>query len=251
MPLWHLKDREVRGYLWDRSNTSLQEVVRASAVLEGASPRWMDVDTVMWDRTSPRQPSSLRRVMEYLTDLTPPKYPFAVDAALAAAGAATYTANCASCHDANGARAGAPIPLGEIGTDRARADAWFERSAEALNAYGEGHDWKFSRFRKSPSGYVAPPLDGVWLNAPYLHNGSVPTLADLLEAPADRPRQFWRGYDVYDQTRGGFVSDGADARRLGTPLDVAQPGNGNGGHTYGTTLPANEKRALLEYLKTR
>ena len=91
----------------------------------------------------------------------------------------------------------------------------------------------------------------MWLNAPYLHNGSVPTLGDLLEPPANRPTRFWRGYDVYDQARGGFISDGPDARRLGMPLDVTQPGNGNGGHTYGTTLSANEKRALIEYLKTR
>jgi len=251
MPLWHLKNREAQGYLWDRSNTSLREVVRASAVLEGASTRWMDVDTVMWDRTNPRQPSSLRRVMEYLNDLTPPKYPFAVDATLAAAGAATYAANCASCHDANSTRANAPIPLAETGTDRARLDAWFERSAEAFNAFADGHDWKFSSFRKTSSGYAAPPFDGVWLNAPYLHNGSVPTLSDLLEPPANRPTRFWRGYDVYDQARVGFISDGPDARRLGTLLDVTQPGNGNGGHTYGTTLSTNEKRALIEYLKTR
>jgi cytochrome c peroxidase len=174
-----------------------------------------------------------------------------VDATLAAAGAATYAANCASCHDANSTRANAPIPLAETGTDSARLDAWFERSAEAFNAFADGHDWKFSSFRKTSSGYVASSLDGVWLNAPYLHNGSVPTLSDLLEPPANRPTRFWRGYDVYDQARVGFISDGPDARRLGTLLDVTQPGNGNGGHTYGTTLSANEKRALIEYLKTR
>src|SRR5204863_344298 len=83
---------------------------------------------------------------------------------------------------------------------------------------------------------VAPSLDGVWLNAPYLHNGSVPTLSDLLEPPANRPGRFWRGYDVYDQAGVGFVSDGVDAQRSGTPFDATRPGNGNGGHAYGTTL---------------
>ena len=251
MPLWHLQSREQNGYGWDRSTGSLRDAVRAQAFTEGASTRWMDIDTEMWGRTGARQPSSLRRVLEYLSDLNPPKYPFAIDQALAAAGATTYAATCAQCHDANGLRANAPIPVDEIGTDRSRLDAWTAGSAEALNAFGQGHAWKFSTSRKPSSGYVAPPLDGVWLNAPYLHNGSVPTLTDLLEPPASRPARFWRGYDVYDQARAGFVSDGAEAQRFGTPFDVMQPGNDNGGHTYGTTLSADQKRALIEYLKTR
>jgi len=231
--------------------TSLREVVRSAAVIEGASTRWMDVDTEMWGRSEARQPSSLRRVLEYVSDLKPPNYPFAVDSTLAAAGAMTYAATCAQCHDANGSRANSPIPIAEIGTDRSRLDAWTAGSADAFNAFGDGHDWKFSSSREASSGYVAPPLDGVWLSAPYLHNGSVPTLTDLLEPPANRPTRFWRGYDVYDQARVGFVSDGPDARRLGTLFDVTRPGNGNGGHTYGTTLSAEQKRALVEYLKTR
>ena len=251
MPLWHLQSREAHGYQWDRSMTSLREVVRSAAVIEGASMRWMDIDTEMWGRREARQPSSLRRVLEYLSDLKPPNYPFAVDSTLAAAGAMTYAATCAQCHDANGSRANSPIPIAEIGTDRSRLDAWTAGSAQAFNAFGEGHDWKFSSSREASSGYVAPPLDGVWLSAPYLHNGSVPTLTDLLEPPANRPTRFWRGYDVYDQARVGFVSDGPDARRLGTLFDVTQPGNGNGGHTYGTTLSAEQKRALVEYLKSR
>lgn len=251
MPLWHLKSREANGYQWDRSASSLRDVVRSSAVIEGASRRWMDIDTQMWDRPDATTPSSLRQVLDYLNDLSPPKYPFAVDSNLAAAGAMTYAATCAQCHDANGSRAKAPIPIAEIGTDRSRLDAWTARSADAFNAYGEGHGWKFSTFRKPSDGYVAPSLDGVWLNAPYLHNGSVPTLSDLLEPPANRPMRFWRGDDVYDQTRVGFISDGADAQRSGTLFDATQPGNGNSGHTYGTTLSMDQKRALIEYLKTK
>jgi len=251
MPLWHLESRAGHGYQWDRANTSLREVVRWAALVEGASVQWIDADTQRWDRPDAKQPSSLRRVVEYLGDLKPPAYPFAVDSTQAAAGAATYAATCAQCHDANGTRANTAIPLGEIGTDRSRLDAWTADTADGFNSFGERHAWKFSQFRGPSSGYVAPSLDGVWLNAPYLHNGSVPTLNDLLEPPASRPTRFWRGYDVYDQARAGFISDGPEARRLGTLFDVTQPGNGNGGHTYGTTLSANEKRALIEYLKTR
>ena len=100
------------------------------------------------------------------------------------------------------------------------------------------------------TGYVAAFLDGIWLKAPYLHNGSVPTLRDLLEPAAQRPKVFWRGYDVYDQTKVGFVSDTPAAQRVGTKLDTASKGGGNHGHEFGTTLPAAEKDALVEYLKT-
>jgi len=126
---------------------------------------------------------------------------------------------------------------------------WTANSATAYNAYGNNYSWKFANFRKT-NGYTAVPLDGIWLTGPYLHNGSVPTLADLLEPVAQRPTRFWRGYDLFDAVRVGFVSDGDEAKRIGTLLDVSKPGNSNAGHTYGTTLSAEEKRALLEFLKT-
>jgi hypothetical protein len=249
MPLWNLRRREGTAYHWDGLNTSLREVVQSSAIGDGATTRWVDRDYAKWNETDPRRMSSLRRVMNYIGDLGAPKYPFPIDSALAAAGAGTYKTLCAECHEAGGRRTGSVIPLEEIGTDRHRLDMWTPGAASAYNAYGAGHDWKFSNFRKT-AGYTATPLDGIWLTGPYLHNGSVPTLTDLLEAPENRPKQFWRGYDVYDQQRIGFVTAGPEAERAGTQLDVSRPGNSNVGHTYGTTLTAEEKRALLEYLKT-
>jgi len=249
VPLWNLRRREGTSFHWDGLNTALREVVQSSAIGDGATIKWVDRDYAKWDSTDPKAMSSLRRVMNYIADLKAPKYPLPIDEKLAAAGAATYTALCADCHEMGGKRTGTTIPLAEIGTDRHRLDMWTANSATAYNAYGDGHDWKFSKFRKT-DGYTTMPLDGVWLTAPYLHNGSVPTLADLLEAPDNRPKKFWRGYDVYDPVRMGFVTDGPEARRAGTPLDVALPGNSNAGHTYGTELPADQKRALLEYLKT-
>ena len=77
----------------------------------------------------------------------------------------------------------------------------------------------------------------------------MPTLADPLNPPEQRPRQFWRGYDVFDPNGVGFVSSGAEAERIGILFDTAQPGNSNSGHTFGTQLPAESKRALVEYLK--
>jgi hypothetical protein len=63
--------------------------------------------------------------------------------------------------------------------------------------------------------------------------------------------QFWRGYDVYDQVNVGFVSSGPEAQREGTVYDTSKAGNSNAGHRYGTDLPAESKRALIEYLKTQ
>ena len=94
------------------------------------------------------------------------------------------------------------------------------------------------------------PLDGLWLRAPYLHNGSVPTLRALLW-PETRPQTFYRAYDVYDWENVGFVSSGPDAAREGVPFSTRERGNGNAGHVYGATLDAAAKDALLEYLKTK
>jgi hypothetical protein len=94
------------------------------------------------------------------------------------------------------------------------------------------------------------PLDGIWLRAPYLHNGSVPTLRDLLEPPENRPKEFFRGYDVFDQKKVGFISNVAnEGEHQYFRFDTSLPGNTNTGHVYGTTLTAEEKDAIVEFMK--
>jgi hypothetical protein len=94
------------------------------------------------------------------------------------------------------------------------------------------------------------PHTGLWLRGPYLHNGSVPTLRDMLRPPAERPDLFYRGDDLIDADNGGFIASGAEAERVGERYDTRLPGNDNGGHLYGTELPDDDKEALLAYLKT-
>ncbi|MCA8929479.1 MAG: hypothetical protein KDC18_15550 [Alphaproteobacteria bacterium] len=98
--------------------------------------------------------------------------------------------------------------------------------------------------------YAARPLYGTWAAAPYLHNGSVPTLADLLEKANDRPKEFPLGQRDYDPVRVGFQID-LPRDQWKYTVKTSETGNGNGGHEYGTDLSADDKRALLEYLKTK
>lgn len=251
MPLWNSNRHAGNAYAyhWDGLNTDLREVVLSSAIGDGATMTWVDRDYARWNSTNRRDMSSLRRVQNFISGREPPRYPFAIDRPLAASGASIYATECAACHAAGGARHGTVVPVAEVGTDRHRLDMWTRGSAVAYNAYGEGREWTFSKLRTT-EGYVAVSLDGLWLRSPYLHNGSVPSLTDVLEPVEKRPRRFWRGYDVYDSVKGGFVSDGPEAERQGTQYDVMQPGNSNAGHLYGTTLPPQSKRALIEYLKT-
>ena len=95
--------------------------------------------------------------------------------------------------------------------------------------------------------YQARQLDGVWATAPYLHNGSVPTLYDLLLPPAERPRSFPLGHREYDPEKVGYVTDAAAPVYV---FDTSVDGNSNAGHDFGTGLSDAERWDLVEYLKT-
>ncbi len=186
---------------------------------------------------------------EYLTKLPPPKYPFPIDAQKAVHGKSVFDANCASCHASE--RTGKPMPLAEVGTDRNRIDSWNKQAAIVANQVVK--DMGLERkglVEADPSGYIAAFLDGIWLRAPYLHNGSVPTLRDLLEPAEKRPKTFFRGYDLYDSANVGFVTTGAEAERIDSKYAVNDKGGSNAGHEFGTQLSTADKAALVEYLKT-
>ena len=95
--------------------------------------------------------------------------------------------------------------------------------------------------------YKARPLNGIFASPPYLHNGSVPTLYDLLLPTDQRPRSFAVGATYYDTEKLGL---GAARPGPSGQFDVTQPGNFNGGHLYGISLRDADRAALLEYLKT-
>jgi mono/diheme cytochrome c family protein len=186
---------------------------------------------------------------DYLGSYPPPRYPFSIDQQKAATGKLLFEKTCARCHASE--RTGTRISTEEVGTDRGRLDSWSKQAAVEANRVvrAMGIERK-GLVEENPSGYIAAFLDGIWLKAPYLHNGSVPTIQDLLEPVEKRPKVFYRGYDLYDQAKVGFVTSGLEAERIGTRYDVRERSSGNQGHTYGTELQQNEKDALVEYLKT-
>ena len=239
--VWNLQkykwDQGMRMNLAGDSHDAYSVIIDSALGLLGAGPRDKEgfLGHVGW-------------LNDYLGKLPAPKYPYAVDQGRVEAGRAVYQQHCAGCHSSE--RTGRRLPLADVGTDRGRLDTWSKQAAVAANQTVKGFGIeRRGLVEEDPTGYVAAFLDGIWLRAPYLHNGSVPTLRALLTPAAERPKVFHRGYDVYDAANVGFVAEGPEAERIGTRFDTAQRGNGNQGHEFGTTLPPGEKDALIEFLK--
>ena len=96
-----------------------------------------------------------------------------------------------------------------------------------------------------PMVYKARSLDGIWATGPFLHNGSVPSLRQLLLPPSERMRSFLTGSREFDPVDVGFKTD------AGVLFDTTLPGNSNAGHDYGVrTLTPEQRDELLEYIKT-
>ncbi|GGF63709.1 hypothetical protein GCM10007301_24370 [Azorhizobium oxalatiphilum] len=253
MPLWRLNTLDPtpqrRAALhWDGLQADLHETVVSGAVGDG-----------MTYKSYPRAKETLARMEDFARLQAPPPSPFSalrpeddpyhVPAAAVEQGKAIYKAECASCHEAGGARLRTVIPMVELGTDRHRLDMWTPEALRRYTAYEASYPWGFRHFQKT-DGYVATELTGLWLRGPYLHNGSVPNLRALLAPPAERPAHFYRGSDLIDAANGGFVSAADDQPIRLSRYDTTLPGNGNGGHLWGTGLPPAEREALLAYLKT-
>jgi mono/diheme cytochrome c family protein len=239
--IWNLqKYKPEKGMLMNLagdSHDAYSVIIDSALGLLGAAPRRKQefLEHIDW-------------LHKYLGSTPAPKYPFQIDEQKAAQGKALFDQHCAGCHWSE--RTGTPIPVDEIGTSRDRLETWNKEAAVAANKVVK--DMGIERkglVEQNLVGYNAQFLDGIWLRAPYLHNGSVPTLRDLLEPVDKRPKVFYRGYDLYDDVNIGFVSQGEEAERAGTRHDVTARGNSNQGHVFGTDLSAEEKESLVEYLK--
>ncbi len=131
-----------------------------------------------------------------------------------------------------------------------RASGLSQEDIFAMNGYrfSTGADGKPVPY--TPPGVTdlkASPLAGVWATGPYLHNGSVPTVYEVL-SPSDRRDVFWTGGKELDLDMLGYASDEAPGRFR---FDTRLPGNGNRGHDYGAKLSHDQRMAIIEYLKTQ
>jgi hypothetical protein len=241
----------------------------------------------------------------FIDNLPPPPYPFgSVDLARAREGKEIFRTTCAGCHKP---RNQAVYPLSKLGVDpnRTMVNTSVSRYGlaalvvEACSIYGLNHqgqpgaDWCVPKgdwqarldeyFRDTPrrvaegtNGYKADTLRGIWAQAPYLHNGSVPTLGQLM-CPSTRPVRFMRGNLHYDEALVGFEWVEKPRARysphetmLVKEYDTTIPGKANTGHAFGADLcpdttgldPIADRKeieirllgsrvgALLAYLKT-
>lgn len=194
-------------------------------------------------------------VMAWIRTVQSPKNPNPIDATLVAQGKTVFISTCAKCHGTYDAPQTYPnllVDLNYIGTDSTLATAYFTNP--------DYHTWyNKSWFNEKPNaaqllpnrGYVAPPLDGIWATAPYLHNGSVPTLDDLLNS-TQRPKYWSRTFDNsdYDKIKVGWNYTVQTSKKDNQTYDTTLKGYGNGGHTFGDVLSASDRKAVIEYLKT-
>ncbi|MFO0910502.1 MAG: hypothetical protein U0794_19515 [Isosphaeraceae bacterium] len=257
--LWGIGN--ISWYHWDGSTTSLLERNVGQALGVGAVFDKQTLDsTVLVDNLETLETLAYR--------IPVPTWPEAafgpIDRAKFNRGATVFKERCAECH--------APPPAGqktldrlytpqEIGTDANRANNFakpvlgkpfnvaISEVLKAVIARAGGTTPSENLWRVTDK-YAGRPLYGIWAAAPYLHNGSVPTLYHLLLPEDQRPKTFPLGHREYDPKKLGYTLEGTPERRW--TYDTTAPGNSNKGHSgprYGTDLSDSDREAILEYLK--
>jgi mono/diheme cytochrome c family protein len=203
----------------------------------------------------------------FVRSVQPPAYPHGIDRELAAAGEVVFIENCAGCHgtygatDADDTYPNLLLPLDVIGTDPVVAQGGTIYAPHMVDWYNESFYGEITRMEPEQpfAGYAAPPLDGVWATGPFLHNGSVPSIALVLDS-TKRPT-YWRRlkYDGtdFDEVNLGWpyleLDEGhatAPAEDVKFIYDTTWLAHDNGGHTFGDHLDDAERAAVLEYIKT-
>ena len=200
-----------------------------------------------------------RDILAWIESLEAPAWSWAIDRPLAETGRVAFERTCARCHGTYGEKASYPgkiVAIEEVKTDPARLKSL---TADHRRKMQEGWfgDYGREKYVVDPGGYAAPPLDGIWATAPYLHNGSVPTLWHLLH-PDERPAVWSRTEDGYDRSRVGLevttfetVPESAKSpAQKREYFDTRQPGKSAAGHPFVDELSEDEKLAVIEYLKT-
>lgn len=202
-------------------------------------------------------------IRAYIVSLEAPDYPFEIDRSRAATGEELFMQNCSLCHgtyssDDKHVYPASLVPLDVVQTDSMLVDFMHGDGVPYLDWFNRSYLGQLSVAAPGP-GYVAPPLDGIWATAPFLHNGSVPSISLLLNSTV-RP-DYWRHTvddasdpDSYDQIELGWayevLSEDLAAEASKTLYNTKLPGYSNTGHRFGDHLSETERAAVIEYLKT-
>jgi len=250
---------DVRGFpyrdtlSWDGVGTGSPVALAAEADFAfGARPQWFE--------THRHIATDLYLFLRHFDRKLP--YPGPIDAALAERGHGVFDAKCAGCHGFYAPAGAQPrvryrervVPVEVVGTDSARLDAVTPQFVEAANAEALGHG--LTTVART-DGYVPPVLLDVWARGTYGHVGQWPSIAVMATDPEQRPRRFVVEPDApYDLEGLGLrwrpASPGERAAGGGHAYvyDGEAPGYRVDGHPFLSRLPADERRAVLEYLET-
>jgi mono/diheme cytochrome c family protein len=251
-PLWRMKKKHAMFYAAAGRGDHARIMMTTSTLCVDGRSEAEAIDKTFGD------------VRAWITSLEAPRWNPAfggeIDPVLAAEGKDLFVATCQRCHGTYGDDDAVErypnrwVPAEEVGTDPAVALGAAHAATRFVTWFNESFYGETAHLDPKP-GYVPPPLDGIWATGPFLHNGSVPTLATLLDA-SKRPR-YWRRTSAWNAAELGLgyttVEVGHDqittnAKRF--VYDTTLLGHGNGGHTYGDRLTPEQRTALLEYLKT-
>jgi mono/diheme cytochrome c family protein len=248
-PLWNVGKKHAMFYNAEGRGDHVRYMMLASTTCTDSPREAAEIDA--W----------FVHVRAYLATLEPPDYPFPIDEALAARGRDLFEDNCKRCHGTYGDDGRYPnrvVALDKVETDPALAEGGYLHADRFLDWFARSFYGELAE--AAPAlGYIAPPLDGVWATAPYLHNGSVPSLAALLdsrkrptywrfagERPDYDPRGLGWAHEVLDHGKDGAA--GWDERKW--VYDTTLFGYSNQGHDVGDDFTDAERLAVLEYLKT-
>ncbi len=241
-PLWNVKKKNALYYTGVGQGDFTKLLMQASVLGSPDSTHARSVQENFVD------------VLAWLNSLEPPAYPYEINQALATEGKSLFETNCSKCHGTYGEEETYPnkvVSLNLIKTDpyyatyatKSGITDWYNKSWFATSE---------PQSKLAPyMGYVAPPLDGIWATAPYLHNGAVPTIDALLNSDS-RPT-YWKrdlsNYD-FDESKLGWNYEEKNSGSGKDTYDTTISGYGNMGHYFGDNLESKERKAVIEYLKT-
>jgi len=244
-PWWHLKKKNAMFYT-GIGRGDFSRFLMASSILTLSDTS----EARVIDQQFPN-------VLAWIKTLEAPEYPKAVDKRLAEEGKRLFELNCSTCHGTYGPSGNYPnllVALDKVGTDPALSNAYTDGLySNFINWYNES--WFTTGDHPGQlvidTGYVAPPLDGIWATAPYFHNGSVPTVEAVLNSK-ERPQKWARSFNNsdYDYQTLGWKYKVLDSLDRCNCYDTTLKGYGNAGHPFGDDLDEDERLAVIEYLKT-